>query len=158
MKTSKLILLGLMLFGINTTHAQQSTVASGGTATGNGTATYSVGQVFDSHITTAGGQVGEGVQQPREFLIGVDEINGIVVTMNVFPNPASTVVNIKISSESLKDVSFSLSDVQGKQLLTNEISAQLTSIPLDKYETGNYLLTIFNRNEKVKSFQITKTN
>lgn len=157
MRKSQFILLGLLLYGINAAHAQQSTVASGGTATGNGSATYSVGQVFDSHITTAGGQIGEGVQQPREFLIGVDEINGIAVTMNVFPNPASSFVNIKINSEKLKDVSFILCDVQGKLLQTNAITEELTSIPLEKYEPGNYIISVLNKKEKVNSFQITKT-
>ena len=153
------MLTGLLLFGFEALHAQQSTTAAGGTATGaDGSATYSVGQIAYERISSTGGSVGEGVQQPYEFLIGIDEINGISVTMTLFPNPSSSAVNVKIESDLLKDVSFILCDMLGKVLLRDNINAQLTSIPLDKFESGNYELTILNKKEKVKSFQITKTN
>ena len=159
MKKNYLFTFVVLFMGLQAANAQQSTTASGGTASGaGGSATYTIGQVAYSRISSSGGSVGEGVQQPYEFLIGIDEINGISVTMTLFPNPSSSMVNVKIDSDQLKDVSYILSDMLGRILLRDNISARLTSIALDKFESGNYELTILNKKEKVKSFQITKTN
>ena len=78
----------LLVCGLTTLQAQQAVVASGGTATGSGTVSYSIGQVVYTTNSNSG-SVAQGVQQPYEIsvLTGVKDAKDITLEFVVYPNP-----------------------------------------------------------------------
>jgi hypothetical protein len=97
MKTTIMIMLFFGAF-VSKTQAQQSTNSSGGNATGSGgKVSYSVGQIVYTSTAGSGGSASQGVQQPYEiFTLGIDDFSNINLTMIVYPNPTTTLVNLKI--------------------------------------------------------------
>ena len=155
----KKISLTILLFaiGIFCLRAQQSSNAAGGNATGSGgSASYSVGQVV---YTGLPGSSNQGVQQPYEFFtVGIDENKDINLSMVVFPNPAQSVLNLKIENQVFEGLSYQLFDVTGQQLLDQQIYNQLTAIQITKLPAGTYLLRVGDSKKVLKTFSIIKNN
>ena len=162
MKKLKQVKLMLLLFfglSLSRVYAQQATTAAGGTIAGSGgSATYTVGQVAYSFLNSSSGSVGQGVQQAYEYLIGVDELHEISVSMLVFPNPVNSVVNVKIEDENWKDLSYQLFDMAGRMVQTKNITGPLTSISMEDLGNADYFLTIRNKTEELKTFKLIKNN
>ena len=159
MKQKKIGLTALLLSGLFITglQAQQSANSSGGDATGSGgSASYSVGQIA---YTAVPGSSNQGVQQPYEFFtVGIDENKNINLSITVFPNPAESVINLKIDNLALETLSYQLYDIAGRQLLEQRISAPLTAIQLGKLPAATYILKVTDGQKSLKTFSIIKNN
>jgi len=155
-KMMTVLLLGL---GFLDADAQQAATAAGGTASGSGgSATYSAGQVTYTQLSSASGTVGQGVQQPFEYLIGVDEVNQISLSMLVFPNPVNSILNLKVDQDKWQGLFYELSDMSGRVVLRSEVLSSMTSIPMEKIANAEYLLRISNSEKEIKTFKLFKTN
>lgn len=158
MKKIKLIIAFLFCFTYSGIMAQESINASGNDATGSGgTAAYSVGQVVYTYESGSNGSSNQGVQQPIEFFVnGVDEAGDINLTMNVYPNPANTIINLEIGKSNFENLSYQLFDVTGKLLISEKINEARTPIPMESFSSGTYLLKIAELKNTLKSFTIIK--
>lgn len=154
LKLGAVLLIGVELTGLQ---AQESLVAAGGNATGNGSVGYSFGQITYHSFKTTSGSSSEGVQQPFEIsLVGTDEVKGINYFIVAYPNPTSYQLMLSISEPDLSNLSYQLYDLQGKLLLSEKISSRQTSIPMNQLVTSAYLLRVIQDNKAVKSFKIIK--
>ena len=87
-------------------YAQTDFVGSGGSVeTPAGSVSFTVGQSFSQVTDMAQGAVYEGVQQPFELFV-VSIFSGPAQTLHarVFPNPASTDLNIQLETEQGKSI------------------------------------------------------
>ncbi len=104
-----LIILTITLLFVGL-HAQESTTASGGEASGDeGTVSYSVGQVvYGTHSGTTG-SVSEGIQQPYAIsvIIGLEE-TGINLNISAFPNPTTDYLILKIADDAHQESRFTI--------------------------------------------------
>lgn len=157
-KKTKLMLLFLAVFGISGLKAQDAATSSGGDATGaGGSAAYSVGQVAYTSIENASGSVYQGVQQPYVLITtGVNTNANIDLTMAVYPNPSTTLINLSVQNLDLKNLSYQLFDVQGKLLLTQKITDAKSTILMEEYAAGSYFLKVIDNNKELKTFKIIK--
>jgi len=162
MKQAKsiLLILTLLFAGLVPLRAQQSANAAGGDATGSGgSASYSVGQPVYTYVSGATASSNQGVQQPYEFFtVGIDDNKFINLLINEFPNPAQSVLNLKVENTTLDNLSFMLYDVTGKLLMSQKIAGALTVIPIQKFAAGPYLLSVTDDKKIVKTFNIIKNN
>ncbi len=158
MKTKKSLLLLFFVLGATTIYAQDATTSSGGDATGvGGSSSYSVGQVVYTDATGSNGSVNQGVQQPYTVVTtGVNNNNNINLLISVFPNPSITSITLNVGNQELTGLSFNLYDVQGKLLLTQKINSTETSILMNAYDAGNYILKVLDSKSELKSFKIIK--
>lgn len=158
MTKNKILIFGLLTLGVMEMKAQEASVSAGGDATGaGGSVAYSVGQVVYTYQTGSTGSVNQGVQQPYELLsVGLDNNQEINLTMSVYPNPSVSVINLNVGKSDLMNLSLQLFDLQGKLLYSQNISNLETSIKMDEYNSGSYLLNITQNNELVKTFKIIK--
>lgn len=158
-KISFTVLL-LLTMGITALQAQQSTNASGGNATGaGGSASYSVGQVAYTYVSGTSGSSNQGVQQPYEFFVtGIDVQKDITLAMTVFPNPVQSTLNLKVENQDLENLSYQVYDVNGQLLLNEKVSSTLTSVPMQSYSAGTYLLKVINKQKALKTFTLIKNN
>ncbi len=141
MKKTKLIFIFLLSFALTETKAQQSTIATGGEASGaGGTVSYSVGQVSYTNITNSNGYINEGVQQPYEFFtVGISTNNNISLAYTAYPNPTVSSINLKVENTSLENLSYQLYDISGKLLINQKITSNITSITMGSFSRITYL-------------------
>ncbi len=154
-KNSKLIVL--LLLGFISVRAQQAIFTTGGEAVGvGGNASYSIGQVAYTSISTSG-NVNQGVQQPYEFMaLGIDNIKDAHLFYSVYPNPAVSTIYLKVDNKNLENLSFELYDISGKLLLKQKVNTDETPIAMENLTPAIYFLKLIDNNQEVKTFKIIK--
>lgn len=102
------------------------------------------------------GQVGSTIyidELAFDYEIGVKELLMSDIYVNVYPNPACDQLNIQLE----KDIEGEILvyDINGKQLLNQQVNGKQFSIDINTLATGNYFFNIVNNNQKIiasKSF------
>ena len=156
-KTLKLVMVFLFSSGLTSLHAQIAIPASGGNATGNGTVSYSIGQVVYT-VNTNLGSVAQGVQQPYEISVitAIEDAKDISLVFSVYPNPTTDFLTLKVMNYDMENLSFWLYGVNGNLIETRKISAGETQISMTNQLSGSFFLKITEGNKEVKTFKIIK--
>lgn len=158
-KNLKLSALLLLSLGLTELHAQESISATGGNASGSGgSVNYSVGQVVYTINTGTNGSVAQGVQQPYEISVstGLDETNGINLSISAYPNPTVGFLNLKVENYDNTNLWYQLFDMNGKLLETKKLQGNQASIVMNNLLPATYFLKITQENKEVKTFKIIK--
>jgi hypothetical protein len=137
---------------------QVSTAAAGGDATGAaGSANYTIGQVVYTTATGTNGSVAQGVQQPYEISIttGVNKTT-IHLEMNVYPNPTTNYLTLKVDEVELSSLNFQLIDLQGKTIENKKITASNTILKMEALPKAIYFLKVTKGNQLIKTFKVIK--
>ena len=156
MKTKSLLILSIVFCATIQIQAQNNTVSAGADAEGsNGSVSYSIGQVVYTSATGINGSINQGVQQPYDY----DVITGIEHTeieLNLYPNPTLGQVNLTIADSRTQEYSLSLFDATGRLIMQNSQLNGLNIISMESYAAGAYTLSVFKKEELVKSFRIIR--
>ena len=162
----ELYILVMLISGIAKLQAQQVVSALGGDAPGSGgSVSYSVGQVFCSSYSGTSGSVTEGVEQPYVIsaVSGVNTVNDISFSIDVFPNPTSGVLTLRADlfhPAGVQLMYFQLYDLHGKLLESQNITGRETAINMNDFIPGTYFLKVLRKKrtsrETIKTFKITK--
>jgi hypothetical protein len=163
MKKTQLLLMLVLFIGFNKIQAQQAALASGGNATGSGgSVSYSIGQIDYITATGSNGSAGQGLQQPFEIsTLSGEGFTQINLQMIVYPNPATSYVNLKIDASnafSVESMSYQLFDIGGKEITNQKITASETQVPLGDLPSAIYFLKVSESNKIIKTFRIIKNN
>jgi len=151
---SKLIILVLGLKGL---YAQQAIPTSGGNNTGeDGNVCYSIGQLVYTTNTGSDGSVAQGVLQPYEISVLIDETNGTDIECFVFPNPTNDFLTIKVENVKEQNLVFQLCDMNGSILQKGKLTLIETPISMTIFTPSTYFLTVSVNNKVLKSFKIIK--
>jgi hypothetical protein len=158
---ARLIALTIIFFGlsIQCVCAQQTVPSAGGEATGSGgSASYSVGQMLFSSYLGSNGSVTEGVQQPYEISIisGIDQDFGITLQINVFPNPASHYLTLKVLNYEKENISYKLIDSNGVLLQCEKLTGNETQLNMNGLVPAIYFLIISENSKEIRTFRIIK--
>jgi hypothetical protein len=154
----KIILVFWVLCTSHLVYSQTTIASSGGTATGSaGISTYTIGQLVYSTHNQKNGSIEQGVQQAFEFqvLSNLDLIT-TDLTLLTYPNPTSGNFVLSISDNFQDNLTYSLFDVQGKQLIKGSIRDSKTPITIQNFANGIYFLKVANPNLSIKVFKIIK--
>jgi hypothetical protein len=139
-------------------HAQQSTNASGGSATGSGgSVAFSVGQVVYTTIKDTSTSISMGVQQTYDITnVGINEV-APKISLVAYPNPTSNDLTLMVNEFKNEKLTYQLKDMQGKLLLLGNIAAQQTQVNTTLLASAIYFLHVYNhQNQPVQSFKIIK--
>lgn len=68
--------------------------------------------------------------------------------INIFPNPTSELINVSINSHHI--YSYSLTDINSKQVLSGHLIGNITNFSIKEIPCGLYILEIKDRNGKVQ--------
>ena len=148
----------LLVLGLLSLHAQQTTPASGGNSTGTGgSASYSVGQVAYTTLSSASGTITQGVQQPYEIfeVTGLKEV-GINLGFSVYPNPTAGSLHLKIENYDIKNLKYHIYDINGTLVQSKKVDENETQVSLEKFVPGVYFMKVTDNNKDVKTFKIIK--
>jgi len=149
----------MLALGLSGSQAQEGVSATGGSASGSGgTVSYTVGQaVCKTHAGTAG-TVAEGVQQPYEVSVvtGIEEGEGIHLSVLAYPNPTRDYLQLKVEREALTDPSYQLYDLQGRLLQSERIEGDQATIGMRELVPATYFVKVLQGGRVVKTFKIIK--
>lgn len=138
--------------------SQVSINASGNTANSSaGSISYSVGQPFYQTVYSNGFYLVQGVQQPFEIsVLGTDNHPQISLDMQVYPNPTTSILFLKIENKSFKNLEYHLFDALGRDISQRKITQAETSIDFNQKQSGIYFLIVSEGSVKLKTFKILK--
>jgi len=159
MKQKHILLLFLYSFGLRTAIAQESSIATGGIATGSGgSICYSVGQVFYISQNNTNGNITTGVQQPFEIttITSVDEGNEINLSFSAYPNPTTDFLILKVDNIEQSTCFYHLFEMNGRLIESKMVESTETSISMGNFVPAIYFLKVTNGNNEVKTFKIIK--
>lgn len=161
MPYKRLLLSAILLLGLGLTElqAQESVNVAGGNAAGSGgSVTYSVGQVAYQNYNGVDASVAEGVHQPYEITVvtAINETRGIILSLTVYPNPATDYLTLRIDEFDTSNLSYQLFDTQGKLLQKEKITGNQTRITMSSLGPATYFLRVLQGNKEVKTFKIIK--
>jgi len=158
MKTNTLYFLAFLLaFSVNAQTSHQVLSATGGDASGSGgTVAFSVGQIVYSTNTGTSGSVAQGVEQAYEISsVGIKE-TALNISLSIFPNPTSDYLTLKVEDYNNEALSYSLLDEQGKLVLNEQITNQVTQVAMSNLARGAYFINVLQENKKIQTFKIIK--
>lgn len=155
-------------------------IASGGTTltSGNVTLEYTVGETFTNTLSSTNNSITQGFHQPNilvarmasneaknESEIGNETAdkqitdNSIAFHFDVYPNPATDFVNVRINEIPESKCVLILSDETGRVITSKQISDVETQIDFTQLASGKYFITVKTEDGKVKeSFKVIKVN
>lgn len=134
-------------------YSQTSAYSSVGEKSENGL-TLSHALDYKANVESADGMLSMGpmAQYTVAATTGLDLVD--VTLLTVYPNPTADVLVLKTGE--LSNVSFLLSDAEGRILQRSKISSVETSIDFSSYASGVYHLTLNQKGKAIKSFSIIK--
>lgn len=144
--------------GLFKAEAQSSVQAAGGLATGpGGTASYAVGLVAHRSATGPGGTVTPGPHQPFEIFVLATKFPRLIgMECTSYPNPTADGVTLQIDDKLARNLTWRLTDLAGRELLTQRVVGPLTPISLAAFPAGAYLLAVISQAQEIKAFKIIK--
>jgi len=147
----------LIYFGMIKTQAQESVNTSGANAIGSGgSVSYSVGQVAYSYENGLNGNSNQGVQQPYEIYSVSIENTTSNISLTVFPNPTTDVLNLQFEDYIDFNPVLILINPNGKILINQEITSKTTSVNLSEMAPAVYILNIVSASKTIETFKIIK--
>jgi hypothetical protein len=137
----------------------QEVVSSGGThASGSGVSlSWTIGEPVSETLTNGTYTLTQGFHQSRLSATAVDDILIPGVSLAVYPNPFSSVLQVKVGEGDFSQLQYSLLSLDGKVLLSNKLTKTLSQIDMQSFASGSYLLRIHGKTgEPVKTFKVVK--
>jgi len=136
----------------------QKAITSGGVniVSMSGNMSFVVGQV--DYINTGNtATLSQGVLQvynrlPITYVFNIDNTN----TIQAWPNPVITNLIIKIDGKPVTDISYQILDLNGQLVENNRIVSASTTINMQKYPSGIYIVNVIYSNKKSVKFKIIK--
>ena len=158
----KRLIIAVLFFtpGLTGLWAQEAIPAAGGNAwvSGQGSVSYSVGQVAYTTYVGTTGSIAQGVQQPFEISVvsGMKEADDINLLVSAYPNPATDYLILRVNHFEISNLSFQLFDIDGRLLMSKILSGNETSIDMSDLVPAIYFLKVIERNKEIKTFRIIK--
>ena len=92
---------------------------------------------FDSNAAVVTNTV---VNERVENTVGIEKVENQLATIQLYPNPANTELNVWFRSASVKE--FYVADMTGKRLAHYKVNSALAKIDLSRFASGSYLLIV----------------
>lgn len=148
-----------LCFFLTQLHAQGGFVSSGGNTSDNGKSlSYSIGQLDYVNMTQSDVMLtNHGLQQPLE-IDATSSTSFIFPDMDVlfFPNPTSSVLNIKLDKLSASELEYALLDLLGKVYFKGKLLTGLNTISTIDLFPGTYFIQLISPSKEIKTFKLIK--
>lgn len=162
MRHKQFILCAVLFFefGLIGLHAQEAISSAGGntSAGGQGSLSYSVGQVVYITVTGTTGSILQGVQQPYEISVinGIEETRDINLLVSAYPNPTNDHLMLRVDNSEVTNLSFELYDTSERLLDSGILSENENLIDMSRFMPAIYFLKVTENNKEIKTFRIIK--
>jgi len=90
------------------------------------------------------------------FYVSVEDFSG-GIELNIYPNPATEMLNIELGNNSGKKASIRVVDITGQLIYLENHTEDIVKLDLAKYKSGIYFITVtMDENSFVNKIQIVK--
>ncbi|MCP4551192.1 MAG: T9SS type A sorting domain-containing protein [Bacteroidetes bacterium] len=148
MRIVKVFIFCILQFSVS--NAQQLEVINYGDGfheNNQGSLTFSIGKVVIETIS-------QGFCQANLTVIPIPP--GLSSEVLAYPNPTKDFTILKINNNDLSSFSYLLYDINGRLLVSNQITSNESSIPFSSLVPATYLLKTINNQIEVKPFEVIK--
>ncbi len=124
----------------------QSVISTQGDSYTNGTGNidFTIGEVIISTESNGANDLTQGFHQTNWSFVGVEN-NNLEYTAVVYPNPIAELLNIKASH--FEGVRYTMFDGNGRLVLENELTGDITSVQVGNLGVGNYTIVLTGKIE-----------
>jgi hypothetical protein len=137
--------------------AQQVVATAGSThVTGSGSISYTIGEGVSQTLTHGDKTLTQGFHQTTVSVKILSELKELDFTITVSPNPASDILKIKVTKETVSGLQYSLSDIYGKLIFQKNIESDESIVFVNQLKVGLYILVIKEGTKELKTFKIIK--
>ena len=104
----------------------------------------------------------DGVEQDYTLLNECDDANDNVLEINgdgqllIYPNPTSSILNVKMPESLLGEYRYTILNAEGRRLDEGIINGELSTIDVQRYTAGKYVLTLQNSERVITGHFIIK--
>jgi hypothetical protein len=138
-------------------NAQQVISSSGSTLkSSTGSLSFTVGELVIDTKNAGATTITQGFHQTKLTITAMNVLREQNFSISAFPNPTSDFVNLKIEKGEIRDIEFTLFDLQGKVLSNRKIESTNTEVSFSGYNSGNYLLKVIQKGKEIQTFKIIK--
>lgn len=155
MKSSTLMIMALLFGG--PLAAQQVVCAAGQEhANADRSITYTLGEPVNTTVTGGSAALTQGFNQPWAIIAtGVEE--PAEDNISVYPNPTRHELYVNNPAHREGD-RFRLLNAAGARVLDGNVTGRITSLDMDRYAAGGYLLQLYNPDKgTLHTFKISVT-
>jgi len=151
-----LLFLSFFIFLATFESKAQEVIASGGDYFENSSVSISwtLGEPVTETITDGTNILTQGFQQSKLTTTEIFNINTEKFDINLFPNPTLNIINIQTSD--FENLTYNISDTNGKLLKEGKLISENTEIFVNKLPAAVYFFTIFENKKIITIFQIVK--
>jgi hypothetical protein len=118
----------------------------------NGSLNSTVGElVVLTFVDSQGNTINGGFFAGATLItVNIQEPDASLLSVNVFPNPTTDLINIKINHTSLANLFLTVSDMQGKEVFQGKFAgvSNLIGINASSFAAGNYILSLQDSDRK----------
>jgi hypothetical protein len=114
----------------------------------NGSLSFTVGELlvlqqYDANGNSLGGGFTNAATVSTTIL-AIEEPNAEILKVDIFPNPTTDLVQIRIKESRIEDLKISLTDINGKEIYQGKykLMQQIIGINTATYPSGSYFLTL----------------
>lgn len=113
-------------------------------------------EVVNDKLLIIGGSTTTKCYYVDGLTVGVSEEVNSEVNFELYPNPVSNVLNIKLTSAEQNATRIEVVNVLGKIISINKLEKSLTSIDVSSIDNGVYIVNVYKNNERVSTKKIIK--
>jgi len=116
---------------------------------------WSLGEVTIETYNSETYVLTQGFHQNNYIITSINDFSKNI-ELSVYPNPTTNYLTLQVDEFKTATLNYTLSDVDGKSLLSAQINNNLEKIDVSRFATGTYILFIKGDNQIIKSFKIIK--
>jgi len=116
---------------------------------------WSVGETMISTYSTEIYILTQGFHQNVYLITSIEDFDKNII-MEVYPNPTSDYITLKVDGTLSGLLSYTMMDISGKPIKNGEIHDNEELYNMVDFANGVYLLNIIRNNKVIKSYRIIK--
>jgi hypothetical protein len=163
----KIIVISICLFAFISARTQSlspEVISSAGDyyVSSNVTLSWTLGEPVIETFSSTGNILTQGFQQPTYSVTAIDDkpgSDGESTQINVYPNPATDLLNVDLISAPKDGLLIQMYDLNGKVIIDKQVQSTPAQKQLDvsRIARGNYILRFVSTNGKLlKTFKVVK--
>tara|TARA_B110000116_G_scaffold194799_1_gene169621 strand:- start:170 stop:640 length:471 start_codon:yes stop_codon:yes gene_type:complete len=138
-------------------YSQQTVATAGGNLTGNGTLSYTIGQLITTTNSGNNGSVSQGIQQSIElFTLANSDFKSLTLKAIVYPNPTKDKIVLVLSDHNLTTLTYQIFDISGRLVTKGNVEKENTTLAMKDFSVGVYILKVNQNSKQLKVFKIIK--
>lgn len=117
---------------------------------------YTLGETVITTLNQENLILTQGFQQTRLIVTAINEMEGLTISINAYPNPVKDHLQITISEEPPNGSSYELFNIHGELIVKSQLNGRTTKVDFQSLVSSMYILRVIGNKQELKTFKIIK--